>query len=110
MQNDTPQTGSQERSATILGIIAIVLWASSVPVARRMTEILGVFTSAAASYTMAGVVTLHDARLDAESWRALGLAEVTDQDLPALAGELARKLVDGLREGADRLSAGEAAR
>ena len=73
MQNDTPQTGSQERSATILGIIAIVLWASSVPVARRMTEILGVFTSAAASYTMAGVVTL---ALCARSWRAmLGLAK-----------------------------------
>ena len=56
---------------------------------------------------MAGAVSLFDARLDAESWRALGLVELTNKDMPALAEKLARTLVDGLKEGADKLRVGE---
>jgi drug/metabolite transporter (DMT)-like permease len=44
--------------STLLGIIAILFWSTTIAFSRRLTEQLGTFTSAALIYTCAGLVGL----------------------------------------------------
>jgi drug/metabolite transporter (DMT)-like permease len=55
----TPTCTSPQRkrtSATALGLVAIILWGTTIAVSRRATEQLGTFTSAAALCLLAGAI------------------------------------------------------
>ena len=45
-----------QRSATVLGILAILIWGSTIPCARSLIEQLGTLTAAASIYLLAGSV------------------------------------------------------
>ncbi|ARZ02234.1 aromatic amino acid transporter [Yersinia ruckeri] len=45
-----------ERSATLLGIVAIILWSMSIALTRGLTEVLGPFGAGAAIYSVSGML------------------------------------------------------
>jgi drug/metabolite transporter (DMT)-like permease len=53
----SPTTPTVQRS-TLLGLVAILLWSTTIAFSRTLTEQLGTFTAAAFIYTLAGLVGL----------------------------------------------------
>jgi drug/metabolite transporter (DMT)-like permease len=58
-------------SATALGLVAIVVWSTSIALSRSLTEKLGVFTAACAIYLAGGAVSLVVAQARGQGWRVM---------------------------------------